>query len=46
MPNRRTVLGGLGAMAVAWSRPARAEKLRTIGLQLYTVRRNLEKDFE
>jgi sugar phosphate isomerase/epimerase len=33
-------------MALAGIRPARAERLRTIGLQLYTVRRELEKDFE
>jgi len=46
MLNRRTLLGGLSAMAVAWSRPARATRLSTIGLQLYTVRRDLEKDFE
>ncbi len=46
MLNRRTLLGGLGAMAVGWSRPARAARLSTIGLQLYTVRRDLEKDFE
>jgi len=46
MPHRRTVLGGLGAMALGWSHPARAERLSTIGLQLYTVRRNLERDFE
>ncbi len=46
MVHRRTVIGGLGAMALGGIRPARAERLRTIGLQLYTVRRDLEKDFE
>jgi sugar phosphate isomerase/epimerase len=46
MVHRRTVLGGLGAMALGRSRPARAARLQTIGLQLYTVRRDLEKDFE
>jgi sugar phosphate isomerase/epimerase len=43
---RRTVLGGLGALVLAGPRAARASRLETIGLQLYTVRRNLEKDFE
>jgi hypothetical protein len=28
------------------SRTARASRLETIGLQLYTVRKDLEKDFE
>ncbi|HEY7699912.1 MAG TPA: sugar phosphate isomerase/epimerase, partial [Vicinamibacteria bacterium] len=47
MLNRRTFLSGLSAAAVAGlSRSARAARLDTIGLQLYTVRRDLEKDFD
>jgi sugar phosphate isomerase/epimerase len=46
MIDRRTVLGGLGAVALVGIRSARAERLQTIGLQLYTVRRDLERDFE
>jgi sugar phosphate isomerase/epimerase len=47
MLNRRTFLSGLSAAAVAGlSRSARAARLETIGLQLYTVRRDLEKDFD
>lgn len=47
MLNRRMFLGGLSAAAAAgFSSFARAARLETIGLQLYTVRRDLEKDFE
>jgi len=46
MMHRRTILGGLGAMALVGNRSARAERLQSIGLQLYTVRRDLERDFE
>src|SRR5574342_854205 len=47
MPNRRAFLEGLSVAAmVGLSRTARAARLETIGLQLYTVRRDLEKDFE
>jgi hypothetical protein len=47
MLNRRRFVGGLSAAALAgFSRSARAARLETIGLQLYTVRRDLEKDFE
>src|SRR5262245_11815682 len=47
MLNRRDFLGGLGAAALgAWASPARAARLEKIGLQLYTVRKDLEKDFD
>jgi sugar phosphate isomerase/epimerase len=47
MIERRSFLGGLAAAAVTgFSGTARAAKLETIGLQLYTVRRELEKDLE
>ena len=47
MLNRRRFVGGLSAAAFAgFSRSARAARLETIGLQLYTVRRDLERDFE
>jgi sugar phosphate isomerase/epimerase len=45
--NRRDFLGGLGAVALGGlTRSAEAARLETIGLQLYTVRRDLEKDFD
>jgi sugar phosphate isomerase/epimerase len=44
---RRDFVVGLGLAALGgWARPAAAARLETIGLQLYTVRRDLEKDFE
>ncbi len=44
---RRDFVGGLGFLALgSFSSPARGARLGTIGLQLYTVRRDLEKDFE
>jgi sugar phosphate isomerase/epimerase len=44
---RRNFLGGLGMAALGgWAGSARAARLETIGLQLYTVRRDLEKDFD
>ena len=46
MMQRRRVLEGLGAVALVGVRPARAERLQSIGLQLYTVRGDLERDFE
>jgi sugar phosphate isomerase/epimerase len=47
MLNRRTFVGGLSAAAVTgFSRSAQARRLEKIGLQLYTVRREMEKDFE
>ena len=47
MPSRRTFLGGLGALTLGgWGSPARAARLETIGLQLYTLRRDLERDFD
>jgi sugar phosphate isomerase/epimerase len=47
MVHRRGFLGGLGVAALgAWVPPARAARLENIGLQLYTVRRDLEKDLE
>ena len=46
MLNRRAFLGGLWAVALTGLRSARAARIETIGLQLYTVRRDLEKDFE
>jgi sugar phosphate isomerase/epimerase len=47
MIERRSFLGGLAAAAVAgFSRSAQAAKLEAIGLQLYTLRRELEKDVE
>lgn len=45
--NRRIFLGGLGVAAMrAMSGMAGAARLQTIGLQLYTVRHDLERDFE
>jgi len=45
--SRRTILRSLGTAALSvWPGSARAARLETIGLQLYTVRRDLEKDFE
>jgi sugar phosphate isomerase/epimerase len=47
MMDRRGFLGGLSAAAmVGFSRSSGAARIETIGLQLYTVRRELEKDFE
>jgi sugar phosphate isomerase/epimerase len=47
MLNRRTFVGGLSAAAVTgFSRSAEARRLESIGLQLYTVRGDMEKDFE
>lgn len=47
MPHRRDFLGGLGVAALGgWASPAAAARLETIGLQLYTVRRDMERDFE
>jgi sugar phosphate isomerase/epimerase len=47
MLRRRNFLGGLGVAALGgWASPAGAARLETIGLQLYTVRRDLEKDFD
>lgn len=43
--NRRTFLGSMGA-AVMSARYAAAESIRAIGVQLYTVRDDLAKDFE
>ncbi len=44
---RRDFMGGLGLLALGgFSSPTRGARLETIGLQLYTVRRDLEKDFE
>lgn len=45
MPNRRDFLGALAA-ASGFPTPARAARLGKIGIQLYTVRRDLEKDFD
>src|SRR5262245_17192431 len=43
--NRRTFLAALGAAAAA-ARPAWADSVKRVGLQLYTVRTDLEKDFD
>lgn len=43
--NRRTFLGTLGSALLA-ARPARAASIPRLGVQLYTVRGLLEKDFE
>lgn len=43
--DRRTFLGTLGASALA-ARSAWAARLGSIGMQLYTVRTDLEKDFD
>jgi sugar phosphate isomerase/epimerase len=45
MIDRRTFLGALGAACVG-ARSASAETVQRVGLQLYTVRSLLEKDFE
>jgi sugar phosphate isomerase/epimerase len=44
-PDRRSVLAALFAVPVA-SRPTRAQAFAPPGLQLYTVRRLLERDYE
>jgi sugar phosphate isomerase/epimerase len=47
MLNRRMFVSGLSAAAVTGFSPsAEARRLEAIGLQLYTVRRDMEKDFE
>jgi sugar phosphate isomerase/epimerase len=47
MLDRRDFLGGLGVAALgAWASPATRARIEKIGLQLYTVRRELEKDFD
>jgi sugar phosphate isomerase/epimerase len=47
MLNRRMFVRGLSAAAVTGFSPsAEARRLEAIGLQLYTVRRDMEKDFE
>ena len=43
--DRRKFLGTLGAAAVA-ARSVFAASVKTVGLQLYTVRTDLGKDFE
>jgi len=43
--NRRAFLGTVGAAVVA-ARPAFAKSVKKVGMQLYTVRTDLEKDFE
>jgi sugar phosphate isomerase/epimerase len=47
MPTRRDFLGALAAAAASgFPTPARAARLGKIGIQLYTVRKDLEKDFD
>jgi sugar phosphate isomerase/epimerase len=47
MLDRRDFLGGLGVAALgAWASPSTRARIEKIGLQLYTVRRDLEKDFD
>ena len=43
--NRRAFLGTVGAAVVA-ARPAFAKSVKKVGMQLYTVRTDLEKDFD
>jgi sugar phosphate isomerase/epimerase len=43
--NRRVFLGTVGAAALA-ARPAWASSIKKVGMQLYTVRTELEKDFD
>ena len=43
--HRRTFLAGIGAVALA-VRDAAAASIRRVGVQLYTVRAELEKDFD
>jgi sugar phosphate isomerase/epimerase len=45
MLSRRTFLGSIGALCVA-RLEGRAETLSAVGMQLYTVRNELEKDFD
>ena len=40
-----TSIGAMGAAALA-ARPAMAASIKTVGMQLYTVRTDLEKDFD
>jgi sugar phosphate isomerase/epimerase len=47
MPTRRDFLGALAAAAASGvPTPAKAARLERIGIQLYTVRRDLEKDLD
>ena len=45
MIDRRTLLGTMGALCLA-ARRLEAETVQRVGMQLYTVRTELEKDFE
>jgi sugar phosphate isomerase/epimerase len=44
--DRRTFLGTVGAAAVVAGRPMFAKSIKKVGMQLYTVRAELQKDFE
>jgi sugar phosphate isomerase/epimerase len=43
--DRRTFIGTIGAAVLA-ARPAMAASIKKVGMQLYTVRTDLEKDFD
>jgi len=44
--DRRTFLGTVGAAAVVAGRPTLADSIKKVGMQLYTVRNELQKDFD